>query len=485
MNFSTMASGKDNHWQSLFSPRSVALIGASDVPGTWGFGIMRHLLDSTDRKIYAVNPTIPEVLGLATYNSVVNVPGPLDLAVIAVPAAQVPQVLGECVQKGVKSAVIISAGFGETGEQGSRLENELAEVARRGGIRFIGPNCMGHADTRSKLCTLAWAEGVGAGPVGFISQSGNYGGQVIRNGEAAGIGFSKFVSTGNEADLHLEDYLEYLAQDPDSRVIAAYIEGLREGRRFFQIAKSTTVKKPIVVVKAGGTRESARAAMSHTGALAGSDAVYEAAFKQAGVIRVQDDDELCELLMALLNQPLPRNNRVAILTIGGGLGVIAAEACEQNGLRVAQFSPPTMEKLNTYLPPRWSHGNPVDTAGMIAAKRPFLYASLLALLDDENVDALFLLLPMVFSPERLTTFLSLNLEATRSFQEVQKENLIMLRDHAKERGKPVFIVPSVRDEEASAFLLSVGLPSYRNPQRAARALRYLSWYSQYLDSVRQ
>lgn len=485
MNLGSMTLSKNNHWKYLFAPDSVAVIGATNIPGTWGFGVMRHLLDSTNRNIYAVNPTISDVLGIATYDSVVNVPGPIDLAVIAVPALQVPLVLQECVQKGVRTAVIISAGFAETGGQGCELENELVGVAQRGDIRFIGPNCMGHADTSSHLCTLAWAEEITAGPVGLISQSGNYGGQIIRNLADSEIGFSKFISTGNEADLHLEDYLEYLAQDQDTKVITAYIEGLREGRRFFQLAKGTTARKPIIVIKAGGTRESARAVMSHTGALAGSDVVYDAAFRQAGVIRVNDDDELCDLLVALLNQPLPRNNGIGILTIGGGLGVVAAEACEQEGLRVAPLSPSTMEKLNTYLPSRWSHGNPVDMAGMIAAKRPLLFSSLLALMEDENVDAILLLVPMVFSSERLSVFLGLNGKATEAFQDVQKENLIMVKERAKECGKPVFVVTSVRDEEASSFLLREGIPAYHNPRRAARVLRYLVWYSRYLDSARQ
>lgn len=445
---------------------------------------MRRLLEPVNRNIYPVNPTISEVLGIATYDSVVDIPSPIDLAVIAVPASQVPSVLRECVKKGVRTAVIISAGFAETDEQGCELENELVGIAQQGGIRFVGPNCLGHVDTSSHLCTLAWAEVIPAGPVGVISQSGNYGQLTMRTGMASGIGFSKFISTGNEADLHLEDYLEYLAQDHDTRIITAYIEGLREGRRFFQLAKGTTTRKPMIVIKAGGTKESARAARSHTGALVGSDAVYAAAFRQAGVIRVDDNDELCDVLTALLNQPLPRNNRIGILTIGGGPGVVAAEACEQEGLKIAPLSPLTMEKLNACLPSRWSHGNPVDTAGMIAAKRQYLFASLLALMEDENVDAILLLVPLVFNSERLSAFLGLSGKETKTFQEIQKENLITVKERAKEYGKPVFVVPLAKDEEASSFLLREGIPAYHNPQRAARVLHHLVWYSHYLDSAK-
>jgi len=448
---------------------------------------MQHLLDSesVSRSIYPVNPTLSEVLGIATYDSVVDIPSPVDLAVIVVPASQVPVVLRECVQKGVRTAVIISAGFAETGGQGYELENELVEVARQGGIRFAGPNCLGYADTSSHLCTLAWAEKIPAGPVGVISQSGNYGELIMHTGMTSGIGFSKFISTGNEADLHLEDYLEYLAQDQDTRIITAYIEGLREGRRFLQLAKETTTRKPMIVIKAGGTKASAKAARSHTGALAGSDVVYDAAFRQAGVIRVHDNDELCDVLVALLNQPLPRNNRIGILAIGGGLGVVAAEACEQEGLKIAPLSPLTIEKLNTYLPSRWSHGNPVDTAGMIAAKRHLLFASLFALIEDENVDAILLLLPMVFNSERLSAFLGLKGKETNAFKEIQKENLIAVKERAKEYGKPVFVVPLLRDEEASSFLLREGIPAYHSPRRAARVLCHLAWYSHYLDSAKR
>jgi len=474
---------KNNYWRYLFAPDSVAVIGATNIPGTWGFGTMRHLLESANRNIYPVNPSISEVLGIPTYDTVADIPGPIDLAVIVVPALQVPAVLQGCVQKGVRAAVIISAGFAETGEQGYDLERQIVGIARSGGIRFIGPNCMGHADTSSRLCTLAWSDGITAGPVGVISQSGNYGGQIMRAGMVLGIGFSKFISTGNEADLHLEDYLEYLAQDRDTGVITAYIEGLREGRRFFQIAKRTTIRKPIIVIKAGGTRESARAAMSHSGALSGSDAVCDAAFRQAGVIRAHDDEELCDILTALLNQPLPKNNRIGIFTIGGGLGVMAAQDCEQEGLRVTPLSPSTMEKLNVYLPSRWSHGNPVDTAGMVAANRDLLFSSLLALIEDENMDAVLFLVPMIFNPERLSGSFSLNGKEAVAFQEMQKEKFVMVRERAKECGKPLFVVSSVIDEEASSFLLKEGIPIYHNPRRAAKVLRQLVWYSHYLDSV--
>lgn len=449
---------------------------------------MRHLLASAKRrKIYPVNPTASEVLGIAAYDSVVDVPGSVDLAVIAVPALQVPKVMRECVQKGVKAAVVISGGFAEMGEQGRKLETELVQVARQGGIRFIGPNSMGHADTSSQLSTLAWTGKITPGPVALLSQSGNYGHRIIQNGVSSGIGFSKFVSTGNEVDLHLEDYLEYLAQDESTKIITAYIEGLREGRRFFQLAKETTVRKPIIVIKAGGTKESAQAVRSHTGTLAGSDAVYAAAFRQAGVLRVDDDDELCDVVTALLYQPLPRNNRIGILTIGGGLGVVAAEACEREGLEIAPLASSTLERLDAYLPPRWSHRNPVDMAGIGMDKSPATFSSLWTLMEDRNIDAILLQAPVALDTKRLSSMFSA--EETRAFREVEERNLSMVRQRIKEYGKPVFMVrPALEfatDPEASSAFRREGIPVYPNPRRAARVLHHLTWYRDYLDATQR
>jgi acyl-CoA synthetase (NDP forming) len=447
---------------------------------------MSHLLAGAKRKIYPVNLTAAEVLGIKAYGSVIDIPGSIDLAVIAVSARQVPAVIGECVGKGVKTAVIISGGFAETGEPGGKLEADVVNVARQGGMRFVGPNSMGHADTSSRLSTLAWAEEIIAGPVALISQSGNMGHRIIHNGMGSGIGFSKCISTGNEADLHLEDYLEYLARDENTTVITAYIEGLREGRRFFQLARETTLSKPIVVVKAGGTEKSAGAVKSHTATLAGSDAVYAAAFRQAGVIRADDDDELCDVVTALLYQPLPRDSRVGILTIGGGLGVVAAEACEREGLDIAMLASSTMGKLDTCLPPRWSHANPVDTAGVSLAEAPVIFSSLWALMEDENVDAVLLQAPVGASFKRLSGVFSR--KKIRTFRKVEASNLSLLSQRVREQGKPVFMVkPAIEfatDPEVVSLFHREGIPIYSSPRRAARVLKHLAWYRRYLDAVR-
>ena len=442
-----------------------------------------RVLNSAKRSVYPVNTSVSEVLGMPTYYSVVDITDPVDLAVIVVPAPQVAMVLEQCVQKGVKAAVIISAGFSETGELGLKLENELVSIARQGGIRFIGPNSMGHADNFSHISTLAWMEGFDPGAVAVISQSGNFGEGIIYSGMASGIGYSKFVSSGNEADLGMSDYLEYFAQDENTRIITAYIEGLREGRRFFELAKKITIKKPVVVIKSGATEVSACAARSHSGALVGSDVVYTAAFKQAGVIRVNDEEDMSDVVIALLKLPLPRNNRVGILTIGGGLGVQAAEACEKAGLAIAPLSPATMDKLNDYLPPRWSHGNPVDCAGMGLERREFIFASVQALLEDDNVDAVLFLIPVVLDANRLAKVLNIGVEEVRGFQEMQKRRFSEVQRWSHEYGKPIFLVSVIPDPEGHSILRGEGIPLYHNPRRVVNVLRHLVWYRNYLDAA--
>ncbi len=446
---------------------------------------MRHLLTSTKRKIYPVNPNASEVLGIKAYDSVLDIAGSVELAVIVVSASRVPKIIRECVQKGVKAAVVVSGGFAETGEQGSKLEAEVVQIARQGGMRFIGPNTMGHADTSSQLSTLAWTWETPPGPVALISQSGNYGHRIIHRGMISGIGFSKFVSTGNEADLHLEDYLEYLAKDEDTRIITAYIEGLREGRRFFQIAKETTASKPVIVIKGGATKGSAKAARSHTATLAGSDVIYAAAFRQAGVIRVDDDDELCDVVTAMLYQPLPRGKRIGILTIGGGLGVMAAEACEKEELEIAPLAPSTLEKLDACLPPRWSHANPVDMAGISMAENPVIFPSLWALMEDENVDAVLLQAPVGISTNRLSTMFDSG--EIKAYRQAEESNLSTLSQRVRQKEKPVFMVkPAVEfatDPEVSSLFSREGIPVYPSPRRAAKVLNHLAWYRRYLDSI--
>ncbi len=479
--------GKQAYWQYLFSPGSVAVIGASNSPGSWGYNAMKGLLATGGRRIYPVNPNAAEVLGIAAYHSVVDIPDSVDLAVIVVTARLVPKVLRECVSKAVKAAIIISAGFAEIGEPGQKLEAELVRIANQGGIRFIGPNSLGHADTRSQLSTFGQAWEMPTGSLAVLSQSGNMCAKIVRNLTESGIAFSKYVSTGNEADLRLEDYLEYLAEDDDTSIIAAYIEGLRDGRRFFRLAKEITTRKPVVVVKVGGTEESARAVMSHTGALAGSDAVYTAAFRQTGVIRVEDDDELCDVVFALLNCPLPRNNRAGILSIGGGPAALTAEACEQEGLVISPLEPSTVMKLDKYLPSRWSRRNPIDMAGPSTAEFSAIADILWALMEDKNTDVIFLQAPIVTDKPYLTSRMGLGPEEIKAYREKEEKNLKLLREKVEKYGKPVVLMWQMRgintDQDVSSLFRRERIPVYPNARRAARVIRHIVWYREYLDAT--
>jgi acyl-CoA synthetase (NDP forming) len=474
-------------WHHLFSPKTAAVIGASNTPGSWGSNIMKGLLVNRKRRIYPVNPSSSHILGVKAYKSVTDIPDTVDLAVIAVPAELVPGVMSQCVSKGVRSAVIISAGFGETGEAGKKLEAETVEIARRGGLRFIGPNTMGHADTRKGLSTFGLAWKIPAGNTAVLAQSGNMCFRIVRNLLGAGVGFSKYVSTGNEADLHMEDYLELLKDDEDTKIIAAYIEGLREGRRFMQLAREITPRKPIVVVKAGGTEESARAVMSHTGALAGADDVYTAAFKQTGVIRVDDDDELCDVVCALVNYSLPAGNRVGIISVGGGPGALTAEACEKEGLKLGQLEDSTIKKLDKYLPPRWSRRNPVDMAGPATSDFAAISDLLMALLEDANIDAVFLLAPVVMDKMLLVDRMGLNEAEIKALRKKEEKNLARISEKTAEYGKPVFLLWQSRDvipdPTASALLRKANMVQC-NARRAAKIMRHLVWYKRYLDTIK-
>jgi acyl-CoA synthetase (NDP forming) len=364
---------------------------------------------------------------------------------------------------------------------------ELEEIARRGGLRFVGPNSMGHADTRTQLSTFGQSGEMPRGPVAILAQSGNMCLKIVRNLSESGVAFSKYISTGNEADLRLEDYLEYLAGDDDTKIIAAYIEGLRDGRRFFRLAKKVTARKPVVVVKAGGTKESARAVMSHTGALAGADAVYTAAFRQSGVIRVEDDDELCDVVYALLNSPLPRGNRVGILSIGGGPGAMTAEACEKEGLAIGKLEPSTITKLDKYLPSRWPRRNPVDMAGPSAAEFSVIADLLWALLEDKNLDFIFLLAPIVMDRALLASRMGLGPEAIKAYREKEEKNMMLIREKVAKYQKPVVMMWQWRgfssDPEITSLFRKAKIVACANARRAARVMRHLVWYRQYLDAT--
>ncbi len=349
--------------EHLFNPASVAVIGATENVMKWGFSTFLSIMETFPGPAYPVNIRDKEVLGHQAYPSVTDIPGEVDLAVFVIPADGVRSVMESCVEKGVKAAVIITAGFAETGPEGKALQDSVMEVARRGDIRVVGPNCMGFWTAAVSLRAFMFPLPVMDGPIGFVSQGGNVGGSAISAGFIRGLGFRAYVSCGCAADIQIEDYIEHYASDPEIKVILAYIEGLQNGRRFVEKAGLAARTKPVIVMKPGRGPAAAHAIVSHSGALAGSDKVFEAACHEAGLLRVDSTEEMLDLAAAFLTQPLPRNRNVCIVTPGGSYGVVCADACEAAGLNVPDLSQEALAELDTLFPPRWSHGNPVDPAG--------------------------------------------------------------------------------------------------------------------------
>lgn len=460
----------------LFYPRSIAVIGASSTPGKWGFNILNRLITSSfQASIYPVHRSADEIQGLRVYRSLSEIHGPIDLVVIAVPPEGVPKAMQECADNGVKVAIIITAGFKETGPAGAELESEVLRLAKSGGVRIVGPNCNGHFNTAIDLFTIN-ERGVRPGSLGIVSQSGNMGMYIMEHAGNRGAGFSKYVSSGNEADLAIEDYLEYLSQDEQTRVICAYIESIKDGRRFLDVAKRVSKQKPIVAIKVGRSAEGARAALSHTGALSGLDTVHDAVFRQAGVIRVEEVDHVIDVALALIRRPLPPGRRVGIVTIGGGFGAVAADACRRYGLEVPPLRQETIQKLDKYLPPRWSHSNPVDMAGEVTGS----YGCMGTLLKADYIDAV-LAIGTVGFPVDLDIDPSAQ-EYARRMSEAELELVEGLIQRIDKYQKPVIIAAPVGGVKSPAVakLAQNGIYTYRSPEDGVRAISHLVRYAEYL-----
>ena len=468
---------------NLFNPRAVAVIGASNFFGKWGYNVLNRVLSHKQgREIYAVNNKEPEVMGMKAYSSVVEVPGPVDFAVITVPFQYVPAAMEDCVRKGVKSAVIISGGLAEAGEEGARIQQEAVKIAQRGGVRFIGPNCLGFCNPYANFCTVPFMPPIETGHVALISQSGNLGQAILDYGLQMGVGFSKFISSGNEGDLRFEDYLEYLAQDEKTEVILGYVEGLREGKRFLALAREITKRKPIVIMKVGRTDVGSRAARSHSSALAGSDATLDSAFKQCGVIRVEKLHEMVDVAVALLGQSLPRGRRVGVLSMSGGMAVIAADALRKEGLELPPLSAATMEKLESMMSRRWSGGNPVDPAGDFVS-----YQALWPMIEDENFDAILVIGGVAMTSGYATWAPPLMKKATQEvgmqMEEPELDNIKTTIDLMAKHRKPVlFTVGAARFETQGRVPLTLKqshLNLYPDPEESAKILAHLVRYSEY------
>jgi acetate---CoA ligase (ADP-forming) subunit alpha len=486
----------------MFNPETVAVVGASNDLSKWGAGIFSRVLSSPSiKRRYPVNKHQSVVQGVKAYPSLRDLPEPVDFVAIVIPYPDVPQIVQDCVALGVKTALIITAGLGETGEEGARIEHEIVDTARQIGMRMVGPNCMGHFNGINGFSTLRMTFKLEKGSIAVISQSGGFAMNILQAGREMGVGFSKFVSVGNEADLHFEDFLSYMARDEDTKIITGYIEGLRKGREFFSLAKEITKKKPIVVVKVGRTEAGAKAARSHTSAIAGTDAIYDAAFKQSGVLRADSVEELFDVASALLRQPLPKGNRVGIITSGGGFGCVSSDACERLGLKVAPLSRETIEKLNKILPDRWPHANPVDTVATGIAN--VTYDCIWPLMEDPNLDSLLIIggvgisamLPqmggdyikdIVTQTDNSGFLMDFVDQMFASSAEQEMLGLDKLFESIEKYKKPVIISTPVneimRQSPVYKKLLKNGVMMYPTPERAATVIAKLVEYSRYLNS---
>ncbi|MBD3216500.1 MAG: CoA-binding protein, partial [Candidatus Lokiarchaeota archaeon] len=407
--------------------------------------------------VYPINPKADDILGLKAYASVKDVPGSIDLAVIVIPARFVLPVLEECGQKEVPSVVIISAGFREAGRDGLELELELVRTARKYNIRLIGPNCLGVINTQMPLNATFAAGMPPGGPIAFMSQSGALGTAVLDMALAGHIGFSKFVSLGNKADVSEIDLMQAWGDDADSRVILMYVEGVPDGQKFIETAKEVTRKKPVVAIKSGVTASGSRAVSSHTGSLAGSEAAYKAAFNQAGIIRATSMEALFDYARAFAYQPPLKGDRIAIVTNAGGPGILATDALERAGLQIPRLSRETTQALMEYLPGAASAANPVDVLGDAMADR--YEHALKMVLDDDVVDGVII----IVTPQAMTEI---------------EETARAVGRMAQESDKPVLgcLMGESRIQAGIDMLWQYEVPNYPYPERAANALAAMSAY---------
>jgi acetyl coenzyme A synthetase (ADP forming)-like protein len=443
---------------TFFNPQSVAVVGASRDPEKLGYSVLANLKDGGYQgHLYPINPKADEILDLKAYPSVLDIPDPVDLAVIVVPYPFVPGVLEQCGQKEVPSVVVITAGFREAGREGLERERELIEMVRKYNMRLIGPNCLGVIDTAAPLNATFAAGMPPGGPIAFMSQSGALGTAVLDIAMAGHIGFSKFASLGNKADVSEIDLLEAWGDDQASQVILIYVEGLPDGQKFIEVARKVTRHKPVVAIKSGVTASGSRAVSSHTGSLAGSETAYKAAFRQAGVIRATSMEALFDYARAFAYQPLLQGDRIGIVTNAGGPGILATDALEHAGMEIARLRPETTQALTDYLPGAASVGNPVDVLGDALADR-YEHAIRLVL-DDANVDGLL----VIVTPQAMT-------EIEQTAHAVGRM--------AQESDKPVLgcFMGEARIEAGVDVLWQYGVPNYPFPERAAAALAAMSAY---------
>jgi len=447
----------------IFEPESVAIVGASDKINKIGGAIARSALNSGYQgKIYLVNPKLSTIFGHKTYSNVDEIPEGFDLAEIVVPSNLVSETLEQVGRKGATGAIIISAGFAESGDKESQAK--LVEVARKNNMRLLGPNCFGIINTEMNLDLTFTFTGALKGPIAFISQSGAMCCGTLDWAYNREIGFSKFVNLGNESDIDVSDVLAYLSLDPQTKVIGVYIEGIKDGRKLVEIGRQVAGKKPIVVLKAGSSEAGARASLSHTGSIAGSDSVVDVGLKQACMLRVYDVEEIFDAALALTYQPLPNGKNIGIISNAGGLGVMVSDWCSKLGLKVPVLPAETQERIRSNLLAIASTSNPVDMTG--AADYDCYKNVLDIILSDPSIDCAI----CIFVSQGIVTAA----QPARAVAEI-----------ADKHSKPVlaFWMGERSTKEGIEVLRRKGVPTYPSPSRAAKAAMALSSYSDIKKSL--
>ncbi len=453
---------------AIFNPDSIALIGASDKEGKMGNVFAKNLTDGYTGKLYMVNPSADEVLGMKAYPDVKSIPDEIDLAVIVIPSKFVPSVMEDLSEVGAKAAVVITAGFSEAGEKGKALEKQLMEAADKGGVKVVGPNCFGIYNCNIGLnASLGIGTPPKGGDISFLTQSGAYGMAIFTFALDHDMKFAKIMAHGNKAGIEDYEVLEYFGNDEETNLICLFLESVDEGRKFFEVAKEVARKKPVVATKTGRTEGAARAAASHTAAMAGSFTAYEAVFKQTGIIFASNGLEMINIAKGLDWQPLPMGNRVGIITNSGGTGVELVDLCEENGLVVPELSEETQERINELIPPYASARNPIDTTP-IWRKFEELYSECIRILyESDEVD---IIIPILLQRAALMP------EVCSAVAETVNKCL--------EEGhqKPTYVCwVSTRDGlENMNILQSREVPCFDWPERTAKTVGAINEYREFL-----
>ncbi|MFX0182598.1 MAG: acetate--CoA ligase family protein [Candidatus Hodarchaeota archaeon] len=487
----------DLNLDPFFNPQAIALVGASDNLSSWGFIVAHNIVQNNFKgKFFPVHPNKEEVLGFKTYPTILDIPKEvkLDLVIIIIPAKYVFSILEQAKERDVHHVVIITAGFRESGEEGRILEDKIVVYARQNNIRLIGPNGMGIVSTRVNLTAVMWpVHGLKQGDMTFISQSGNIGTIGITVASRRGIGLNAYVSAGNMADLTMSDYLEYFGKyDENSRVIGLYVEGVQDSRRFVKLVKEISKTKPIIILKAGGTKHGSKAALSHTGAITGDDQIFRDILENsAGAIIVDSLEEMFDLVLVFSRwseYAFPRG-KVVILTRGGGWGVMAADACSKHGITLEPLNKAAFDRIDQLLPPYWSKGNPIDT---VASLNLSDVQEIIKIIFEEmpSVEAIFLLGVGGFS------FLANLARGSPLIPEDQKEQLdfiinveIKLFEEvirlSQAHRKPILITSLLSHENSPGvqYLESQDYPIFPSPARTVQAFRYMVNYYKWRQRI--